>query len=194
MRSLIRWTWTLALVVGFGGVTMAVFEPLQAQAQTAEQPKPGPEHRRLKVLVGSWAYEGEAKESPFGSPGKFRGGSTVRLVLDGFFAEARWSDKSADGYQARGVVMLGYDPANKRYFEHSFENDGSVTPTVVTVEGNTWISRGTRVDRKGVVYQMKLTSTFSADEKTRQERAEYSSDNGVTWKIFYELTNRKVKG
>ena len=60
-----------------------------AWMHAADQPQPGPEHKRLEVWVGEWTYEGEAKETPIGPAGKFAGKLTGRMVLNGFFLEAR---------------------------------------------------------------------------------------------------------
>ncbi len=38
-----------------------------------EQPKPGPESRRLHYFVGEWRSEAELNPSPFGPAGKFTG-------------------------------------------------------------------------------------------------------------------------
>ena len=156
------------------------------------QPKPGPEHKKLEIAVGEWNYEGEAKTSPFGPAGKFRGKNTSRMVLNGFFVETRWEDKSDVNYVAQGIILRGYDATKKTYVDYGFENDGSVTPSSMTVSGNTWTGMGTRRDNKGKVYQMKFTLTYSADGKSTAEKAEYSGDNGKTWMTFYELTNKKV--
>jgi len=161
-------------------------------AQTPEQPKPGPEHKKLEVSVGEWGYEGEAKDSPFGPAGKFRGKTTSRMVLNGFFRESRWEDKGDTGYIAQGIVLRGYDPVTKTYVDYGFENDGSVTPGSTTVSGNTWTGTGTRTDSKGKNYKMKSVMTFSSDGKTWTEKSEYSADNGQTWMTFYELTGKKV--
>ena len=68
------------------------------QAQAAEQPKPGPEHKKMEVAVGQWNYEGSAEASPFGPAGRFKGRETARMVLGGFFLESQEQDKGDSKY------------------------------------------------------------------------------------------------
>jgi len=39
---------------------------LLSPALAADQPKPGPEHKKLEMRVGQWNYEGTSAASPFG--------------------------------------------------------------------------------------------------------------------------------
>ena len=167
------------------------FCTLTAQAQT-EQPIPGPEHKKLATRVGKWNYQGEGQASPFGPAGKFAGVTTFRMVLNGFFLEERWEDKSETSYVAEGITLTGYDPVKKSFVDYAFENDGHVSPGVVTVQGNTWTSTGERTDRQGKTYKTKWMSMDSEDDMTSSSKVDYSADDGKTWLPFFELTATKV--
>jgi hypothetical protein len=166
--------------------------PSIALAQSGDQPSPGPEHKKLESRVGKWEYEGEAQATPFGPAGKFSGVETSRMVLNGFFLENHWEDKSNTGYVAAGIVLTGYDAAKKSFADHAFENDGSATSSVVTIEGTSWKSEGNRTDREGKSYKTKWTSSVSEDGMTGKSKSEYSTDDGKTWLPFFELTSKRV--
>jgi hypothetical protein len=159
----------------------------------AEQSKPTPEHKKLEVWLGDWNYSGEGKESPFGPAGKFEGSESAKLVLNGFFVESRWRDKTQDGFVAEGITFIGYDPVKKEYFDHGFDMDGIASSSRGTVQGNVWISHGTRTDSKGKVYQTRFTRKLSPDGNTVTVLSEYSSDGGKTWMTWWNLKSHKVK-
>jgi hypothetical protein len=157
-------------------------------AQTEEQPKPGPEHKRLQPLVGEWSYQGEAQATPFGPAGKFAGKQSSRSVLNGFFVESRWEDTSTSGYAAQGMFLTGYDRAAQRYTDFSFENDGTASYGFVTIDGNRWTGTRNRIGRDGKTYKLRWSTDFSEDGMSTQDKQEYSDDDGKTWQPFFELT------
>lgn len=161
-------------------------------AADSEQPKPGPETKKLEMFVGEWKYEGLGHACPFGPAGKFSGKGTDKMILNGFFLESRWKDVTKDGFVAEGLVLHWYDPVARFYRESGFDFDGAATSNTLKHEGNTWTSTGTRTDKAGKVYQTKFVATFSADGRTIKSLAEYSGDEGKTWQPWYELTSKKV--
>lgn len=165
---------------------------LTIPALAAEQPKPGPEHKKMEISVGEWTYEGTAETSPFGPAGGFKGKSTARMVLGGFFLETREEDTSDTGYFYQGIHLRGYDPVTKNYFDHGFENDGTANSSSMTLSGNTWTSTGSRTDANGKVYKTRSIETFSADGRSSTFKTEYSSDDGKTWLPLWKGTMKRV--
>lgn len=164
-------------------------------AQIQNRPKPGPEHKKLEVWAGGWAYEGSLKETPLGPGGKFSGRETNRWILDGLFLEAKAKDTGVYGGKEityEGLVIHWYDSATKTYREQAFDNDGFVSAGVETVSGNTWTGTGTATDSKGNKTLTRNSTTFSPDGKTRTSKSEISFDDGKTWTIYWELTATKV--
>lgn len=161
-------------------------------AQTAERPKPGPEHQKLAVWVGDWAYEGESKATPLGPAGEIKGTESSRLILDGFVWEDNWRDEPMGGHAGRGLILMRYDPEKQAFVDYWFGNDGSFSSTIHTVKGNVWTGLGTQTDAKGRRYQAKYVRTLAADAKTIHTVAAYSADNGKTWMPWWEITGKKA--
>jgi len=177
-------------VVVFGSLLIPL---LTFGTQAQQQPKPGPEHGKLEIRVGEWTYEGSGEATPFlGSAGKFKGKYTTRVVLGGFFVQSQGEDTSDNQYVYQNVSLTGYDPVQKTYISHSFENDGTAIVSTMSVSGNTWTTTGTRTHSKGKVYKMRTVETFSDDGKTSKVVTEYSADDGKTWLKAWVFKATKV--
>ena len=172
---------------------LLVLVTLLPQAWAQEQPKPGPEHKKLEVSVGDWTYEGSGEASPFGPAGKFKGKMNCRMVLGGFFLESRGEDTGDTGYVFQSINLKGYDPVKKVYVEYGFENDGRATTHNSTVSGTTWTGSGIRTDANGKVYKTRGVDTYSADGQTSTFAVEYSADDGKTWLPLWKGTMKKVR-
>jgi hypothetical protein len=170
-----------------------VMSAVALQARAAEQPKPGPEHKKMEVYVGEWTYEGTTEASPFGPADKFKGKTLSRMVLSGFFLDGRSEDKGETGSIYQAVSLTGYDPVNKTHFWHGFENDGNAVFNTCRVSGGTWTSTGPRKDSKGKVYKTRNVDTFSPDGQSYTFLTEYSPDDGKTWLVLWKGTSKKVK-
>jgi hypothetical protein len=165
------------------------------QGQIQDRPKAGPEQKKLEAFAGEWSYEGAVSDTFLGPGGKFAGKMTRRMILDGLFLESRAEDKGVYGGKElvyKSVEMAWFDPIKKTYNTQSFDNDGIVSKGLLTVNGNTWTGTGTAVDSKGKTYTYRYSSTLSPDGKTYAVKNEISTDNGKTWKTYFEETGKKV--
>jgi hypothetical protein len=160
---------------------LLVFCP--ATATQAQAPEPGPEAKKLHVLVGHWTYEGESKAGPLSPGGKYTGEMTCQMILGGFFLQCQVSGK-ADGSEARLIEIDGYDPVNKSFSCQSYFDDGSTFPRVLTIAGNTWTYVG-KLAAAGKEYQYKDSLIFAPDLASATEEAQISVD-GKTWTPFTE--------
>lgn len=174
-------------------IVLCALPLLTVPMRAADQPKPGPEHKKMEIAVGQWSYEGVAPASPFGPAGKFKGRETDRMVLGGFFLESRGQDTNDTGYVWQGVSLQGYDPATKTYVSHGFENDGTTNVNSTAIDGNTWTSTGTRTDSKGTVYKTRTKVTYATDGRSSTFAAEYSADDGKTWLPMWSGTSKRVR-
>lgn len=159
----------------------------------ADAPKPGPEQKKLEMLVGEWAYEGSGVATPFlEAAGSFKGKYTCRMVLGGFFLEGRGEDVSDNHYVYQDIWLTGFDPRQNKFVTHYFENDGNTSVGTLTVSNNTWTAQGSRMDSKGRVYLTRSTDVYASDGKSAKSVCEYSSDGGKTWLPAWSYQVKKV--
>jgi hypothetical protein len=159
---------------------------MQAQAQA---PKPDPEVKKLRSVVGDWTYEGEYKPGPLGPGGKFTGEYTARMILGGFFLQERWTEKGPAG-ETRSLALDGYDPVNKNFSGEMYSDDGGRLSGTITITGNTWTIAGKGV-AAGKPYQFKGTFVLAPDLASGTYKTEISLD-GKTWMPWFEEKYTKV--
>lgn len=160
------------------------------QAQTAG-PKPGPELKKFQVWLGHWKGVIEYQSGWWGPAHKVPVEETYELILEGFFMQ----DRVTVNRTRHDLWILGYDPAKKNYPTTAYSGmTGTIYSYTHTVDGNTWtlISNGPSISHDGKDYLFRITTTFSADLMSRQEKAELS-DDGKTWTTIFEYKGAKVK-
>lgn len=183
----IHWTQRLS----FGFRLVAIVCVLACQLVDAQQPQPDKALQRLQSWVGKWSYAGELQASPFGPAGKFTGELRRQLILNDFFLEEQWHDKT-ESYFAQGVIVTGYDPSTKMFTQSAFENDGSVSHGSASIEGNSFKTKLSRTDKSGTPYLVRLDIRLADDGAPQEEVAEYSMDEGQTWRPYFELKFEKI--
>jgi hypothetical protein len=92
-----------------------------------QMPEPDPALRRLDFLVGSWELTGELEAGPAGPGGTISGVETFEWMEGGFFLVHRWDgsfDMGGNTMVDTGYEFYDYDPENKSYRAHFFNNLG----------------------------------------------------------------------
>ena len=162
---------------------------VMAQAQTPTA-KPGPEHNRLHVYNGEWTYEGETKATPLGPADKFTGKVTIRMILNGFFQEARFEEKHPSGL-FHSILITAYDPVNKKYTADSYGSDGSISIGTVAFDGIVWDSSGTLI-AGSKQYKVRGKDVLSKDLMSITSTQELSPD-GSTWTPWVAVLYTRIK-
>ena len=170
-------------------VAAALIYPVAISAQM-RAPKPDPELKKLRVLIGRWIYEGEYKPGPLGPGGKITGEYTGQMILGGFFFRGQSIEKGAMG-ETRFLEIDGYDPVNKNYVSSMFGEDGSTFSGTVTISGNTWTWAG-KSTVAGKQYLVKEPFVFAPDFMSATAKTEISVD-GHTWTPCFEAKYTKAK-
>ncbi len=153
-------------------------------AQTPAQPaKPNPELKKLEVLLGSWTYTGDAKQSPFGPAGKVTGTETFSMMAGGFFMEDRWDEKDPLG-TVKGLQMWSYDATKKSLAYTYFTSAGESGSGTVTISGNTWTWLGSGITYEGKPAYGRGTYTFTGAGAFTV--ASDASADGKTWARSFE--------
>jgi hypothetical protein len=157
------------------GVLLVCAAVLSGQAPPA--PKPGPEHQRLGVFVGNWAFTGEMKPGPMGPGGKMTGTDRIQWLPGNFFLERRFEGKGPMG-QMSGLEILGYDAAKKAYSYTIVDSMGAMGSGTGTVSGDTWNFTGTmNMGGKSMQERCTLVGTGSASMKINCDM----STDGKSW-------------
>lgn len=113
-----------------------LFLALAAVAQM-EVPKPGPEHKKLDVLAGSWTLDGDMKPSPMGPGGKMTETEKCDWMDGGFFLVCHTDFKSSMGDGA-GLSILGYSADDKSYTYREYNSWGESMESKGSVDNDTW--------------------------------------------------------
>lgn len=113
---------TRVVMLGWGWLVLSVL-PLAAQPPV---PRPGPEHEKLKKLVGDW----DATVTSGGMESKATSQSRIDLgglwLLTVFHADF-------GGTKFEGMGAMGYDPLKKKYVSAWID---SMSPSLLVMEGN----------------------------------------------------------
>lgn len=161
---------------------------IQAQAPQGA-PVPGPEVKRLAYFIGTWKEEGTAHMGAMGGPeGKMTATNKYEWLSGGFFVVGH-----ADGMNSMGpdkeLSVWGWDPAEKIYTYHAFDNSGEATLAKGTLDGDTWT--WTADDNSGPA-PMKFRVTIKEVTKTQYTFKMETSTDGTAWTLAAESTANKV--
>jgi len=115
------------------------------------------------------------------------------MILGGFFMQDRvyWPESGS-----HDLWIQGYDPTKKNYPVTWYSaNDGKIRSATLTVDdANTWtlLSNEPWFSDDGKECLVRITTTFSKDSMSRQEKDEISED-GKTWTTIGEYKGTKTK-
>jgi hypothetical protein len=90
-------------------------------------PKPGDPHRKLERLAGKWTGKETLHSTGSWKPNGDRADGTFefREGIDGFFLLADYAERIEGKPGIRGHGVLGWDPKEKSYTLHWFDNFGN---------------------------------------------------------------------
>ena len=111
-----------------------------AGAQAPQQPKPGPEHKRLGYFVGTWKTEGKVEPGPMGPGGKMTSTETCEWFEGGFAVICRGEGQSPIG-PGESIGIMTYNQDQKFYTYYGVDSSGMMSMTSIprgTVQGSTW--------------------------------------------------------
>ena len=103
-----------------------------------QPPKPGPEQKKLDMLVGSWTLEGDVKPNPMGPGGKVNESEKCEWMEGGFYLVCHLDYKSASMGNGSGLSLMGYSTDDKAYTYREFNSFGEFDDSRGTLDGDTW--------------------------------------------------------
>jgi hypothetical protein len=159
-----------------------------------QAPKPGAEHKKLGVLIGSWSIDGEYKPgNGYGAPaGKFTGVERYQWIPGEFFLRMDREGKASTG-DFRHSIMFGYDPIARKHTGEFFDfTGGGSASATIAIAGNTWNWLASGHTGDGKTYQERCPVTFASGGASYTVKCETSAD-GKTWSPSYEAKATKSK-
>ncbi len=143
--------------------------------------RPGPEHKRLEVFIGRWINEGYTVETPEAPSVKITT-SDVYEWMPGRFFVLHTAYGRIGNVDVGGTEILGYDPAQQKYFTQFYDSGGHIHQAELTADGDSWTWRGEATG---------CTAIFTDDGKT-QTAHHVRLDNG-NWVPSMEVVLTKVE-
>jgi hypothetical protein len=169
-----------------------IFVGVLALAATAlaqmDMPKPGPEHKKLDILAGSWNLDGDMKPGPMGPGGKITETEKCDWLEGGFFLVCHTDFKGSMG-DGSGLSVMGYSPDDKSYSYREFNSWGEFTDSRGSVDGDTWIWTN---DWKMGSMSMKGKFTMKITSATTYNFSFEASQDGTKWTMV--MDGKATKG
>lgn len=164
---------------------------LAPQLRAGDSPKkPGPEHKKLEMLIGKWKHEDYTYPNPFGqSPGKGTAQSDAQFIHGGFFVIEHAKGRNPGGRYS-GTVITYFDADQTTYSIFGCASDGWAGGLPVTIEGRT-ITACWEQQAGEKKYKLKAVTVYATNGRSLTYEHSYSED-GVTWKPLLKGTGRKV--
>lgn len=147
-----------------------------------QQPRPGPEHELLGVVIGKWINEGYTVATADAPSVKILTSDVYEWMPGGFFVL-----HTAYGRVGRtdvgGTEIIGYDEDSKKCLSYFFDSQGNATTNELNIEGDTWTWGGQNTG---------CTAVFTDDGETQTAHHVRLDDSG-NWVPSMEVTLTKVR-
>lgn len=151
----------------------------RAEAQTT----PGPEVKKLAVMVGKFRIEDELKAGFMGpnSPAmKYSGTDDCRWTAAGFAVICE-AVLHRPGKKYSETSFVYYDPTSKTYRYHGVDSSGAVEDKTGTVSGDVWTWLGDSVFGGKTYHTRYIMKVVSADS---YEYTDESGENEDSMRVF----------
>jgi hypothetical protein len=120
--------------------------------------------RQLNKLVGSWQTSVTVLAGPdSGKP--ISGFDSYKWLLGEMFLQHTWNVRIPDDLH-RGVEIYSYDPDLQTIFAHAYNADGTLTPSLISIQGRRFVIEGGQLSFEGSFSTDgdTLTGTWSTKE------------------------------
>ena len=159
----------------------------RAQSQTT----PGPEVKKLAVMVGKFTVEDEVKAGAMGpnsSAMKFSGTDDCRWTAGGFAVTCEAAlYRSGRRYSEASFVY--YDPTSKTYRYHAVDSSGGIENKTGTVSADLWTWLGESIFGGKMYHTRYIMKVVSADS---YEYTDESGENESSMKVFVSGKETRV--
>ena len=153
-----------------------------------EMPKPGPEHKKLDVFVGSWTIEGDMKPSSMGPGGKMTEAEKCEWMDGNFFLVCHIDVKSSMG-DGSGLSILGYSTDDKAYTYREYNSWGETMESKGSTDADNFIWTSDE-NMAGKIMKGRFTMKFTSP--TAYTFTFEMSEDGTKWTLF--MDGKATKG
>jgi hypothetical protein len=165
---------------------------LLGSAAYGQTVRPGPEHEKLDVAVGSWTYEGLEQPSALGPGGIWVGVERFEWLPGGFFPQMHREAEGPAG-DVRHSIIFGYDPVAKTYTGQWYDfTSGGAASATIEITGDTWLWSATGHTGEDIAFQELCTLTWANGLRSYSITCEKTA-YGRTWTPSYEGTYTKSR-
>ncbi len=145
------------------------------------KPKPGPEHEKLKLLIGKWETRGNTIATASEPAIVFSGTDSYAWLEDGLFV-LHQVDVSMGDHPVIGIETIWYDPQSGKYRTHFVDADGTTSTYEACLEGQTWTMMS-EIDR--------FSGSFSDDGKVLSGHWERRGGSS-SWEPWMDVTLTRI--
>jgi hypothetical protein len=154
-----------------------------ARAQSQAPPKPGPEVKKLAVMVGKFTVEDEVKAGAMGSNSpamKYSGTEDCRWTVGGFAVICE-AALYRPGRKYSEASFVYYDPTSKTYRYHAVDSSGGIENKTGTVSADVWTWLGESIFGGKMYHTRYIMKVVSADS---YEYTDESGESENSMKVF----------
>jgi hypothetical protein len=105
---------------------LVVLQP--GRSDEPDYSKPGPEHKKLDVLLGEWDWTAKLWAEPGKEPVEFKGTAVRKWILDGKFIQEDVRSTVKE-FPFTGMGLVGYDRRLKKYVTVWVDSENTEMPT-----------------------------------------------------------------
>jgi len=156
-----------------------------------EAPKPGAEHKKLEVFLGSWTLDGDVKPNPMGPGGKMTENEKCEWMDGNFFMVCHVDFKSAHSGTGSGLSIMGYSTDDKNYTYRDYNSWGETMESKGSVDGDTWT--WTNDEKMGGGTTVKAKFTIKMTSATAYTFTYETSPDGTKWTTLVDGNATKNK-
>jgi hypothetical protein len=152
--------------------------------------RPGPEHDKLDVAVGTWTFEGLEQPSALGPGGIWTGVERFEWLPGELFLQM---DREAEGPagEVRHRIIFAYDPVAKTHTGYWYDlTSGGAASATIEITGDTWVWSASGHTGEDIAFDELCTLTWASDMTSYTITCEKTA-YGRTWTPSYEATYTK---
>jgi hypothetical protein len=133
---------------------------------TVRLAQPGPQIKRLAVLLGRWLNEGHIVDAD-GTPGDSIFASDIYEWTPGGFFVIHHAYGRIGDVGVGGIEIIGYDPTTGAFRTHFFDSHGNTSQQTLTPQGDdTWLWEGGGTRCTGVLSDRGRTMAAHHERRT----------------------------